>query len=471
MTKMSKRRLHPIAILINFVLTLRHLYLAIIIGFVTFRGLSLLYFLLITLAILIPVLLYSFLSWFRFTYKVENNELQIHHGIFIRKERHISKNRIQSIDLTASIIHRLFKLVKVQIDTAGSGEGAEASLSAVKLADGEKLRADLKMSEQKLIDEEQPIPNEPSSTITFKRLFLAGSTSGSIGVILAIVLFGFSEVEQFIPNQFYDNTLQWIIGLSIILLIGLVVIGLFILWIIGIAGTMIKYGNFTITKKNDELFITRGLLEKREQTIPLRRIQAVGIKESIIRQPLGFVTVFAEVAGGSMDSNEEFNILFPIMKKSEVEHFLQTYLPAYVGITEEFQHLPKQSLKYYLIRSVTPVLLLSVGLWYFFPKFILMSIVLIVASIFLGLLRYKDAGYRLGKNRLTIVYRQLLSKTTMIIYKKRIQSFERKQHIIQKMDDLATMHIAIIGVLGLGTHYNIKDMDTEDIYVIANWYR
>lgn len=471
MKKMSKQRLHPVAILINFVLTLRHLYLAIIIGFVTFRELSLLYFVLITLAILTAVLLHSFLSWFRFTFRVENNELQIKQGILVRKERHISKNRIQSIDLTASVIHRLFKLVKVQIDTAGSGEGAEASLSAVTLADGEQLRADLTMGEQKKIAEEEPVLNEPSSTITFKRLFLAGSTSGSIGVILAIVFFAFSEVEQFIPTQFYDNTLQWIIGLSIVLLIGLVLIGLFILWIIGIAGTMIKYGNFTITKKNDELFITRGLLEKREQTIPLRRIQAVGIKESIIRQPFGFVTVYAEVAGGSMDTNEEFNTLFPIMKKSEVEQFLQIYLPAYSDIAKDFQHLPKQSLKYYLFRSITPMLLISLGLWYLFPKLIWISIVLIIASIVLGILRYTDAGYRLEESRLTIVYRQLFSKTTMMIYKKRIQSFERKQHVIQKMDNLATMHISIIGVLGLGIHYNIKDMYSEDVYEIANWYR
>ncbi|MFP3489650.1 PH domain-containing protein, partial [Staphylococcus sp. SIMBA_130] len=88
---------------------------------------------------------------------------------------------------------------------------------------------------------------------------------------------------------------------------GLAIVVLLVFWLLGIAGTMIKYGKFAITKVGDELFITRGLLEKKQITIPLKRIQAVGIAESVIRQPFGFVTVFVEVAGGALDSGEDFS--------------------------------------------------------------------------------------------------------------------------------------------------------------------
>src|SRR5699024_1341853 len=99
---------------------------------------------------------------------------------------------------------------------------------------------------------------------------------------------------------------------------------LIVLWLFGIAGTMIKYGNFTIINRGDELFITRGLLEKKQITIPLNRIQAVGIQESMIRQPLGYGTIFAEVAGGALEKGEDFStVLFPMIKRSEIEPFLQ----------------------------------------------------------------------------------------------------------------------------------------------------
>src|SRR5699024_12406395 len=96
----------------------------------------------------------------------------------------------------------------------------------------------------------------------------------------------------YIPTLFPYTTL-FRSGVALILFI--------VSWILGIVRTIIKYGNFTITKDDGELLITRGLLEKRQLTIPLRRIQAIGMKESMIRQPLGYITVFAEVAGSTSE--------------------------------------------------------------------------------------------------------------------------------------------------------------------------
>ena len=57
--------------------------------------------------------------------------------------------------------------------------------------------------------------------------------------------------------------------------------------------------NFTVKKVEDDLIISRGLLEKRQMTIPLNRIQGILISENFIRQPLGLASVYMESAGGS----------------------------------------------------------------------------------------------------------------------------------------------------------------------------
>src|SRR5690625_7614128 len=100
----------------------------------------------------------------------------------------------------------------------------------------------------------------------------------------------------------------------------------------GIAGTIIKYGNFTIIKKEEELFITRGLLEKKELTIPLKRIQAIRIEESVIRQPFGYVTVHAEVAGGTKVNRDGISVFFPILKAGAVECLLDSLLDYFRNI-------------------------------------------------------------------------------------------------------------------------------------------
>ncbi|MFD1038371.1 PH domain-containing protein [Virgibacillus byunsanensis] len=470
---MSKgTRLHPAAIFFNFIKVLRESIFALVLGFITFKGDSFFYFILVASILLLMLLVYSALSWYRYTYRIEDEELRIEYGIFIRKKRFISKNRIQSIDLTAGIIHRIFKLTKVQIETAGTGTGAEASLKAVKTAEGERLRTELKAAKIPTVNsiEEAPKTDHPSAKITFKCLFIAGSTSGGIGVIFALLAFVFSEVEQFIPERFYDNTIEWVVGLSILFLIGLIIIFLILGWVLGIAGTVIKYGNFTITKNYDELFITRGLLEKKQLTIPLKRVQAVGIQESIIRQPLGYVTVFAEVAGGSMDKGEDFStVLFPIMKKDEVVDFLEKFLPTHAAGAKDITPLPKRARKFYLLRSVLPMLIIAGGIVYFLPQFSWVPIVLVAGSLYLGFLRHNAGGYQLDGDRLMIRYR-VLNKITMIMYHKRIQAFEKSQHMVHRSQKLASMQISIIGKFGVGKHYKLRELEEKDVDYLSDWY-
>ncbi len=468
------KRLHPAAIFFNFIRVMREALFAIILGFITFKDEGFLYFILGASGLTILFLVFSIWSWFRYTYRIEDDELRIEYGIFIRKKRYISKNRIQSIDLTSSVVHRIFKLTRVQIETAGSSTGAEASLKAVKLAEGEALRDELKSTRGQLTEVEEESTDEtktyPSQMIKFKRLFIAGSTSGSIGVIFALLAFGFSELEQFIPDHYYDNTVEWVIGLSIVLMISLAVVTLLLLWLLGIAGTMIKYGKFTITKYENELFITRGLLEKKQLTIPLNRIQAVGIEESLIRQPLGYVTLYAEVAGGSLDKGEDFSsVLFPILKADEVEEFLNTFLPEYTGIRQELTPLPKRARKFYITRSVLPFLVLAVAVWFIFPQLIWVPVFLLAVSLYLGILRHKDGGFQQDGKQLTIRFRTF-SRNTIIMYHKRIQAFEKKQHRVHVKTGLATMRLSIIGKMGMGKHFTIKELEESHTDQLADWY-
>ncbi|MFK4998579.1 PH domain-containing protein [Bacillus sp. N9] len=81
----------------------------------------------------------------------------------------------------------------------------------------------------------------------------------------------------------------------------------------------------------EDLVITRGLLEKRTTTIPIRKIQAVKITESPFRQPFGYASVAVEYAGSSMEEEKADGLLMPVVKKKRLplrfkRRFLTTYL-------------------------------------------------------------------------------------------------------------------------------------------------
>ncbi|GGA92715.1 PH domain-containing protein [Ornithinibacillus halotolerans] len=468
---MSKpERLHPATIVFNIIKGIRDSIFIIIIAIAGLMDVNIWYAVLgITILILLIVLM-SYLSWSRFTYYVEEEELRLEYGIFIRKKRFIAKNRIQSIDLTQNILHRIFKLVKVEIETAGTGADAEASLNAVTLLKGEALRAQLKsqsINKEESVEEETI--SDPTQTITSKGILIAGATSGSVGVLIAIAAGAISELERFIPEDFFNNAYQWVIGLGLLIIIFMIIGGLILLWLIGIIGTVIRYWNFTITKIGEDIVITRGLLEKKHLTIPLRRIQSIGYVESIIRQPLGYSTVIAEVAGGSNESGEEFStVIFPIMKTDEVSSFIRKFFPDYQ--MEEIDYkLPKRALKYYITRMLLPSLIAFIAVIIIVPYFTWIPILLIVLSILLGIMQYRDTGFTLEDSKVTIRYR-FLSRVTMVIEHKRIQAFNKKQHFLHRREFLATIKLSIIGKMGLGKHFHIKEMEEKEANKLADWY-
>lgn len=474
---LEPRRLHPAGMFFSFIKIVKDTILGLGVGTIAIFKQSPTYGLLFIGVFVIFLIVNSILSWLRYTYRIEEGELRIEQGIIIRKKRYISLNRIHKIDLTANVIHRIFKLVKVQIDTASSGGGAEVSLSAIKTEDAHNLRRELKREkyqEQKIQHDTESEKKEstpyPTKKINWKRLFIAGSTSGSAGVILLAMLFLFSQTEAFIPEDVYSKAFQWIIQLSIVFMIVFGVFALILVYIFGIAGTMIKYGNFTIEKREKELFIKRGLLETKELTIPFDRIQAVQVDQSLIRQPLNYVQVSAIVAGGSFDSRESFPVIFPLMKKSEVNSFLQEFIPGYEDILSDVIPLGRKGRKYYMISAAILFVLALVPVAIYFTSFSWIPILFIFISLGYGMFAFKEAGHQIKGKRILFRYRGVWNKKSLMTFHRRIQTVEKSHHKLQQLEELASIEISLIGSGGMGTHFKLKHLENEEANRIGDWY-
>src|SRR4051794_19731273 len=112
--KMSEpKRLHPVAAVVNVLKSLKELILPLIFIFLfggNGSGFSLWKVSIAGVFILFPLIM-GVLSWLRFTYRVEEGELRIESGLFVKKKRYIPFERIQSLDLSEGILQRPFGLV------------------------------------------------------------------------------------------------------------------------------------------------------------------------------------------------------------------------------------------------------------------------------------------------------------------------------------------------------------------------
>lgn len=484
------KRLHPVAIVLNALKILKDALIPLV-ALVFFQGgksSSWDYYELVLIAIyLVGSVLYGTLAWFKFTYRVEDDEIRIDQGIIIKKKRYIRLERIQSIDVTEGILQRLFSLVKVTIDTAGSSNGkAEAVLTAIPRTEAvqfQKLLKEIKQektvgsedSEEELyhetsLKEVEEVEEKVVFQMSFKELFLMGATSGGVGIVFAGAFALLSQYgDQLKIDRVYTEIETMVAVASGILFIILILIGLLVAYIIATIGIVLKYAYFTVKKSGNELIITRGLLERRQLTIPAHKIQAIRVVENVVRQPLGYATVYLETASGSITDHENSKVmLFPLIKKSQLKSFLERVTSDY-QVEMPMNHVPKRALRRYFYREWLWSVPVTVGAIYFFETWGLFALLILILGTLLAYMSYREASWNITENQLTLIYR-VLSKQTYIVRKPRIQSITSKQSVFQRSKQLGT--IIAFSKTGLGSSDGtVVDLEEKDVAKIKSWFQ
>ncbi|MCL6570748.1 MAG: PH domain-containing protein [Bacillus sp. (in: Bacteria)] len=469
----ESKRLHPIVIVLTISKRIKDLLFTFIaLFFIGNRGDGGKLFLFGGAAIVfVVIIITSIFSWLRYTYKLEQDELRIEYGVFIRKKRYIPLERIQSLDVSEGVLQRLFGMVKVKVETAGGSgsDEAEAVLSAISKQEARIIQEHVAAAKKSGTNEMEDLQeNSPIYKISTKNLVGLSLTSGGVGVVLSAVFALFSQLDDFIPYQRLFGGVQKWAAVNLLIIAIIVFFGFFLAWVLALIGTMLKYANFTVIKTENDLVISQGLLERRQITIPLKRIQAIRINENIVRQLLGYASVYVESAGGSSENMEGSKVmLFPMVKLKNIAQIIESHLPGYV-LPPSFTPVPKRALRRYILRSwylFVPLVIVSLVL---FTVWGLLSLILLALVTIGAILKYKSAGWSIDTQQLTLRYRTFI-RTTVMIRKSKIQSLEMRESYFQRKRQLGTLEAFVKSGAG-GAGGAVVDIDKEDIKQIYDWY-
>ncbi|MCQ6282246.1 PH domain-containing protein [Bacillus sp. EB600] len=470
------KRLHPIAIVLNITKRIKNtLFPLFAIVFLGRGGNGGIWISIISAsAVLLFLLIGSILSWFKHTYQLDEKELRIENGIFICKKRYIPFERIQSIDVTEGVLQRIYGLVKVQIETAGGNplEESEAVLSAITKKDAQFIQDFFIMAKKSGHLTVEPVPKNSESIPIYKitafQLLLLSITSGGVGVVISGIIATLSQFDNFIPYQKLFGNAEKLATNRILFVVIMVFIGFLVLWVIAFLGMMLKYANFTVNKTDHDLIITQGLLEKRQMTFPLKRIQVVRISENVFRQLLGYATVYIESAGGSVEYKEGSRVmLIPIIKHNQISQIVSPYLTDY-KLVSYFNPVPKKAMLRYMLRGwywTVPIVIASL---LFFKVWGFFSLILFAAVTLWTFLKYRDSGWNLENLQLSFRYRTL-SRSTIYMKKNRIQSLDVRESYFQRRNQLATIEAFVKSGLG-GAGGKVKDLAVGEVEEIYSWY-
>jgi putative membrane protein len=274
------------------------------------------------------------ISWLRLTFYLDaDGDLRVDSGILQRQARRLQLSRLQSVDSVAPLLARIFGLVEVRVEVAGSGD-SRAVIRFLTKSQANALRAEiLRRAEQggdeELIDPDavQDVSTAPLAVVPSGRL-LGGLLLRTTTVAL------FSLTVLFV---IFTIRTQGVTSLVIALVTGGVPL-------FAIVNEFFSYARFTVRDSSQGLRVHHGLFQTQTRTIPTGRVQAVEITAPLLWRRFDWVRVTLTVAGVRAEGSQVGRaVLLPVAPREEARELLSRVLPGIDVEALEWVPAPRRS--------------------------------------------------------------------------------------------------------------------------------
>jgi putative membrane protein len=432
---------------------------------------------LIPIAVIIILFFVSFLQgmikWATFIYWIEDEQLKSTSGLFVKKNRFIPLDRIQNLNYKEGIIHQVFGVKQISIETAGSsGKDAEMELTAISKEAARQFEQLINEFHQTVKPHESVEVVRTSNVIyqmSNKDLVLLASTSNGIGVVLAGIFAFLSQLSDYIPFEKLSAQFAQYLDHLFIAIVVMIFIALVLAWAISVGLTYLANYQFTLKRFDEQLELTRGLLEKKKVTIPIDKIQGYRMIESPLRQLFGFAQVNIEIAGSSAASDDASSkvLLLPFIKKKHALELLEkvdgeidwAIQPAYTS--------PHQAKRLFYVKYVILAVILVTPLAIFVSPYFLFALFLFAAVIYFALMQHRAAAFSIKDHQLYVRYRNV-NRIQVWMKRQKIQAVDFNQTIFQKRVNVYTAVIFMMSGI-LGAKAKILHHDEEAMQHLHHW--
>ena len=242
-------------------------------------GFDLLVFVIVSLFFVLILAIYAYINYYYFEYSFDfdRSEFLIKKGWLKKTKLSVPFEKIQQVNINQNIIHKIFSLYEIQMDTAGSKD-TEVDIKAVssKIADDFKeISETIKKSISKNIDNE--MEQEESLEIDLLTLVKTGLTSQyfeTLGAMIALFFVGvgfLNDLEiDYAPAivDFYDKTDFNFFAISIAIFIVI-----YIILMVNLCLTLIKYYGYKALKKLQNLEVKYGLIQTKSILLSPIKVQ------------------------------------------------------------------------------------------------------------------------------------------------------------------------------------------------------
>ena len=337
MKNIKKSRVHPMVIMDSVITGFRLFGIFIVLAL---REQSLKYYLLVLAGFLLLIVIGIF-DYFLKSYEVRDGALIYTKGIINKETKNINLENIQSIDMSSNVLYQVFNLLSVDINLVGGKIRIKPLKKEVALNLIDILR-ELKQdtSEDIASDQEEKVQESQKEILrlSVKDLVFYGLLRvrffAALGLILALNGKIRDVFKYLFDNEaYFDELLQKnaksVAGniTAIFIIIGIFMI---LVVIVSILHTIVKYYNFILTTKDNNLLCKYGLLNKKSLVIDIDRIQSVKLIYPLRYRFFGLAKLSVETLTNNVseDLSEQKSTIdvLPLVKKDFAQNFVKNNL-------------------------------------------------------------------------------------------------------------------------------------------------
>lgn len=387
-----------------------------------------------------------------FTFEINDEMLTINTGILVKKHTHIPYSRIQTVQHQQWFFLVPFHLEKLQIETAGHDDHSpEAVMPLV----NERIRTEIerkRMGDSSVSDDATedfserltPPVRHADYEINPHELNVFAMTSLGVFPIIGALFAIYGKVQEAIPQRLIDSVTNTIIHQSAIIL-GVVGVLIVVLSIAGSYLTIVqKYYKFRLNSEDDQLKTEQGLFQRNSVTIPTARIQALRIKQNVIRQWCHISTVQALAASSAGDDEKSNDLMIlPVVKNDQVFDTLHPFVNWAPKQFSQLDHLAKRSYWYFIRNASLISLIVILPCLYFFKVWGLLSLPVLLIGILMGWYSAANTGWKVVDNQLILQGGHFFTRSQYVIPHKNIQSFLFVQSIWMTHTKLAHIRVNV----------------------------
>ena len=285
----------------------------------------------------------SLVSYFKFYYYIQDNELVIQKGLFQKVKINLPFDRIQTINFEQSPVHQYFNVVRMEVDSAGSMQ-SEIAIQAIDKQKAEFIRSYIMAEKAKtapvLSTAETVAPTEEikeellmhHSPLDLLKIGVSQNHLRGLGIIFGFFYWIFQSVENFLPEledgenpkDYLEEHLSGYFDASL----WLYLVGILLLFSVGISliSTVFRYFDLRFLKTGQGFKVKSGLFTKREQSANLTKIQLIRWGDSLLKKIFGIFRLYLfQASSAALSSSKAIGI--PGCYLEQINTVRATYFP------------------------------------------------------------------------------------------------------------------------------------------------